>query len=63
VETGPTQPPTTSGGPWSITYLHNFNNYQIPVGLVIDKNGTIYGITDSYPTDPPSGTIFRIETQ
>lgn len=57
------QPPTASGGPWSITYLHNFNNYQIPLGLVIDKNGTIYGMTDSYPTDPPSGTIFKIETQ
>jgi len=55
------QPPTTTGGAWTTTYLHSFTNGQMPVGtLVMDEGGTIYGVTQAAYGQPVGGTIYRI---
>jgi uncharacterized repeat protein (TIGR03803 family) len=55
------QPPSSPGGAWTTTYLHRFTNGQVPFGqLVVDQDGTLYGITGTIYGGPYSGTIYRI---
>jgi uncharacterized repeat protein (TIGR03803 family) len=56
-------PPASGKGPWTITVLHSFTysvDGQIPVGLVFDNQGALYGTTQS---GGPSGngTVFRLK--
>jgi len=47
------KPPTAPGAEWTLVYLHQFTNGQVPVGpLVMDPGGAIFGATSS--------TIYRI---
>src|SRR5579864_1391925 len=55
------QPPSTPGGAWTTTYLHNFTNGQSTGGpLVIDQGGTLYGTTAAGLGQPASGNIYSI---
>ena len=57
-------PPSTAGGAWTTTYLHNFTNGSTPDGaLVINGKGTIYGVTETPAGQPFGGTIYQIITQ
>jgi hypothetical protein len=54
-------PPAASGSEWTLTYLHQFTNGQVPEGvLVMDPAGGIWGATAAFGTTEPSGTIYRI---
>lgn len=58
------KPPPLPGGAWTTTYLHQFTNGQTPVGrLLMDKNGTLYGMTQYAQGVQGSGTIFVIVTK
>jgi|SRR5580658_426125 hypothetical protein len=58
------QPPATPGGAWTTTYLHNFRNGQMPGGaMVMDSDGTIYGVTVAPRAQQPGGTVFRITSK
>jgi len=58
------QPPATPGGAWTTIFLHQFTNGQVPLDpLIVDQDGTIFGITGSLNSPPPAtGTIFKIAT-
>jgi len=57
------QPPSTPGGKWTLTYLHQFTGGQSPFGnLVMDEAGTIFGTTIS-TAEPYTGTVFAITTK
>jgi hypothetical protein len=58
------QPPSAPGGAWTASYIHQFTNYQQPVGnVVVDDPGTIFGVTAAAPGQPPSGTVYAIATK
>ena len=55
------QPLATPGSAWTTTYLHNFRDGQMPAGaMVMDGDGTIYGVTVAPTAQQPGGAIFRI---
>ena len=56
-------PPASPGGAWTLVVLHNFtgqqgDGYQPNAGLVVTKNGAVYGTT-YYGGDNFFGTVFR----
>ena len=58
-------PPAASGGAWTLTVLHSFtaNNGDGSgpfAGVVIGKNGALYGTTYGGGTSPIGGTIFEV---
>src|SRR5580658_96706 len=58
------QPPVSAGGAWTTTYLRNFRNGQMPGGaMVMDSDGTIYGVTVAPRAHQPGGTVFRITSK
>lgn len=55
------QPPAAGGGAWTYTALHTFTNGQTPYGgIVVTKNGAIYGTTINPANLQPGGTIYEI---
>jgi len=58
------QPPVSAGGAWTTTYLRNFRDGQMPGGaMVMDSDGTIYGVTVAPTAHQPGGTVFRITSK
>jgi len=52
--------PSTPGSPWNVTFPHNFTNTQVPDALLISEKGVIYGTTETFYPQPPTGTVFQI---
>jgi len=58
------QPPATVGDAWTLVHLHQFTGNQLPGGtFVMDKNGSIFGVTAARYFAPPSGTVYRLATK
>jgi hypothetical protein len=58
------RPPSSPGGAWTTTFLHEFTNGQMPDGnLLLDESGTLYGLTEDLTGTTATGTIYRVETQ
>jgi len=56
-------PPATPGSAWTTTYFHRFTNAE-PLGeLVMDRKGTIFGVTIPPVSQQPAGTIYAVTTQ
>ncbi|HVM47820.1 MAG TPA: choice-of-anchor tandem repeat GloVer-containing protein [Candidatus Acidoferrum sp.] len=52
--------PSSPGSPWNVTFPHNFTNAQVPDALLISEKGVIYGTTETFYPQPPTGTVFQI---
>ena len=54
-------PPSSSGGAWTYTALHTFTDGQVPAGgIVVTKDGRIYGTTINPANMQPGGTVYEI---
>lgn len=58
-------PPTTSGGAWTESILHSFQNSnsdgQSPFGtLLLDQQGNLYGTTAFSQSETGAGTVFEL---